>query len=222
MSLTVQSITNDSNLDTRQVIGNTGTGLTIFTGFVDRIHKDALHTGLYGYLNVTTQQVTTVSGTPTYTLIGNIRRVTGVYDRTRDRILFPIDTATSPFSQVEHQETRQNSRQSPQGSYSTKFNMPPGSALSLQTGQPEYFRAISNNTFSLYPTPKQALLLTIAYEQQIVTLVNPTDTLIIPEDGRDMVVAGVNYLANLFLKRTEEAQAWAQIYQTLKIGETLI
>jgi hypothetical protein len=64
--------------------------------------------------------------------------------------------------------------------------------------------------------------MTVTYEAQVLTLVNPTDVLLIPEDGRDMVVAGVNYLANIFLKRMDEAQIWAQIYSTLKKGENLV
>jgi hypothetical protein len=221
MALTVQSVTNDSNFDTRQVIGNTGTGLTIFTGFIDRIHKDCLHSSLYSYLNLGVQSFNTVSGTPTYVLSGNIRRIQGVYDNTRDRVLFPIDRATSPVSQVEGQEPQPGGQNS--AADAPKWVYPPLGALALQSGQPEFFRLVgSNNTIRLYPTPKQALLISVAFEQQVTTLVNPTDTLIIPEDGRDAVVAGVNYLANLFLKRSEEAQAWAQIYERLKIGASLI
>lgn len=159
----------------------------------------------------------TIVNTGTYTLSGNIRRIAGVYDTTRDRILFPIDRATAPVSQVEHQEPQPGQ----QGGYVTKFTQPQ-SAISLQTSQPEYFRLLASNVMRLYPTPKAILALNVAYEQQVVTLVNPTDTLVIPEDGRDMVVAGVDYLAATFLKRAEEAQFWGGLYEKLKTGASLV
>ena len=217
MSLTVSSIAQDVSYDIRQVLGVTGSDLTILTGYIDRIHKDCLHSSLYSYLNIGTQIVTTGSGTTTYTLTGNIRRILGVYDLTRERILFSIDRATSPISQVEKQEPQPGQ----QGGYNAKFTQSQ-SAMSLQTSQPEYFRLIGTNTLRLYPTPKQTLQLSVAYEQQVVTLVNPGDVLVIPEDGRDMVVAGVNYLANMFVKRAEDASTWAQIYEKLKTGASLV
>lgn len=218
MSLTVASIAQDVSYDLRQVLGVTGSDLTIMTGWIDRVNKDCAHSSLYSYLNIATQVVSTAVGTGTYTLTGNIRRLVGVYDSTRDRILFPIDRATSPVSQVEKQESQPGQA----GGYQTKFTQPLMSAMSLQTGQPEYFRLLSSNIMRLYPIPKQVLSLSVAYEQQVATLVNPSDVLVIPEDGRDMVVAGVNYLANMFVKRPEDAQTWASIYDTLKKGQSLI
>lgn len=223
MALTVSSIAADSFLDTRQVIAGSGSPTTAdlskFTTWIDRIHKDLMHSSVYSYLNIGTTSFNTVAGTGSYTLSPtNIRRILGVFDFTRQRILFPIERATSPVSQVEKQEPNPGQ----QGAYSQTFGMPATSPISLQTGQPGYFRHIGAQQLNLYPTPQSALQLNVSYEQQVVTLVNPSDTLSVPEDGRDMVVAGVNYLANIYLKRAEEAQMWAQIYSALKKGESLI
>ena len=100
--------------------------------------------------------------------------------------------------------------------------MPATSAIALQTALPNFFRHIGPQQLNLYATPQQLLQINVSYEQQVVTLVNPTDQLLIPEDGRDAVVAGVNYLTNIYLKRSEEAQMWAQIYSSLKKGESLV
>ena len=147
----------------------------------------------------------------------NIRRILGMYDQTRDRVLFPMERATSPVSQVEKQEPGAGK----DGGADTKYGQGFTRALSLQSGQPEYFRHIGAQVVSLFPIPKQPLTIGVSYEQQVLTLVNPTDVLVIPEDGRNMVVSGVNFLANAFLKRTEEAQAWLQLYQQLKTGMSL-
>lgn len=220
MSLTVQSIANDVSLDVRQALLAAGTDLTILTGFIDRIHKDALHSGVYSYLNINTTSITTTAGTTVYTLTPPtpLRRILGVFDATRNRILFPIERATSPVSQVEKQESNAGQMGSPGIEFAPPFISP----ISLQTSQPDYFRHVGATNLVLYPTVQQTLTLNISYEQQVVTLVNPTDILVVPEDGRDMIVAGVDMLANTYLKRAEEAQMWAQMYMMLKKGESLV
>jgi len=216
VSLTVSGIQNDVSIDVRQVLAATDSKLI---GWVDRIHKSCLHSSIYSYLNVATTSFNSSVGVGSYTLTPtNIRRILGVFDFTRSRILFPIERATTPVSQVEKQETNPGQM----GSAQIEFGMPLVSPISLQAGQPGYFRHIGAQQLNLYPTPQQALQINVSYEQQVVTLVNPTDVLVIPEDGRDMVVAGVNYLANAFLKRQEEAQMWAQVFTALQKGESLV
>lgn len=215
MALTVSSISSDASIDVRQVLLPTDSKIA---GWIDRVHKDCLHSSVYSFLNINTTSFNTAIGTQQYTLAPtNIRRILGMYDQTRNRILFPIERATSPVSQVEKQEPGAGQQTSADTKYGQGFTR----ALSLQSGQPEYFRHIGPSLVSLFPIPNQAVSVGVSYEQQVVTIGQPNDPLLIPEDGRDMVVAGVNWLANAFLKRNEEAQAWLQIYQALKKGESL-
>lgn len=217
MSLTVAGIAQDSANDVRNVLDPV-VNLNLFTAWIDRINKDCMHSSVYSYLNITTTSFNTVVNQNSYSLTPtNIRRILGVYDFTRQRILFPIERATSPVSQVEKQETNPGQ----QNSASQVFGTPAQSPISLQVAQPGYFRHLGAQVLNLYPTPQAIIQLNVSYEQQVVTLVNPTDILGIPEDGRDMVVAGVNYLANMYLKRPEEAQVWMQFYTMLKHGESL-
>lgn len=215
MALTVTSIQADVSIDVRQVLLNTDSKLI---GWIDRIHKDCLHSSVYSYLNISTTSFQTVSGQQQYVLAPtNIRRILGMYDQTRNRVLFAMERATSPVSQVEKQEPGPGK----DGGPSTKYGPGVSSALALQSGQPEFFRHIGAQVVSLFPIPQQVLNIGVSFEQQVVTLVNPADVLVIPEDGRNMVVSGVNFLANAFLKRTEEAQAWLQLYKELKTGISL-
>jgi len=220
VALTVSSITADSNFDMRQVVG-TGVGnpQTVYATLIDQVHKDCLHSSVYSYLNIATTSFVTAIGQGSYTLTPtNIRRILGVFDSSRQRILFPIERATSPVSQVEKQEPGAGQ----QGAPPQQFGQPGIVPMSLQAGQPGYFRHIGAQQLNLYPTPQQSLAINVSYEQQVVTLVNPTDTLVIPEDGRDMVVAGVNYRVCMLLKRLDEAGIWAQVYSALKKGESLV
>lgn len=206
------------SVDIRQVLDPTDTKVA---GWIDRIHKDCLHSSVYSYLNIATTSFVTAPGQVSYNLTPlNIRRILGVYDSQRSRILFPIERATSPVSQVEKQET--NPGQAAAADRNFTGGSPATSPISLQVGQPAYFRHIGAQQLNLYPTPQVALTLGVSYEQQVQTLVNPTDTLLLPEDARDMVVAGVDYLAYMYLKRLDEAQIWASIYSALKKGESLV
>lgn len=219
MALTVQSVAIDVSIDVRQVVGVTGSDLTILTGFIDRIHKDVLHSSIYSYLNIASTSFSTSIGVPSYTLTPtNIRRILGMWDSTRSRILFPIERATTPVSQVEKQEPNPGQ----QGSPGIEFGQPLVSPVSLQVGQPGYFRHLGATTVNLYPIPQQVLNIGVSYEKQVSTLVNPSDILQVPDDARDIVVAGVDWLANMYIKRAEEAQVWLQIYQALKRGESLV
>lgn len=229
MSLTVSSISNDVSIDIRQVLVPTDTKLI---GWIDRVHKDCLHSSLYSPLIVARQTFATIAGQALYTLAPTpgvtgagpgIRRILGVFDSSRNRILFPIERASSPVSQVDKQEPMPGQV----GSSQLEFGQPLTSPISLQAGQPGYFRyfpnaAVGAPALALIPVPATALNISVTYELQVITLVNETDPLLIPEDGRDMVVAGVNYLANIFLKRMDEAQIWAQIFSSLKTGQNLV
>jgi hypothetical protein len=227
MSLTVAGIAADVSVDIRQVLlPSNANDLGFLTGWIDRVHKDLLHSSLYSYLNLTTTNFLTVKDQQTYVVDTGVaaRRIVGMYDQTRDRLLFPLEKASSPVSQTEKQETNPGQI----GGYQAVYSQPPGSAQSLQSGQAEYFRHLPNSstasatsiTFSLYPIPKQVVTFSVSTENQVDT-VAAGDPLLLPEDARDMMVAGVNFYANLFLKRSEEAQMWMQVYEKLRKGESL-
>ena len=214
MALTVQTVVNQASFDIRQVLGTAGNDLTIFTNWVDRVHKDCLHSSVYSYLNTSGQNVITTSGFSQYPLTGSIRRILGVYDRVKGRLLFPIEKASAPVTMVEKQEINPGQQ--------SQFQLPQAQPLQLQLGQPVFYRHLTSSNFlTLFPTPLQTTTLEVAAENQVVTLVSPSDTLVIPEDGVDMVVAGVNFYSSMFLKRAEEAQVWMQLYTALKKGESL-
>lgn len=144
-----------------------------------------------------------------------IRRIVGCYDRTRERIIYAIERATNPVGQLEKSEPGP-------GQTPPTYAQPAQQPLQLQWSQAQFFRHLGFGKLVLFPTPKQIVSIEVAYELQVSDLSNLTDTLTIPSDGRDMIVAGTNYLANLFLKRAEEAQFWLGIYEKLKLGASLI
>jgi len=211
--MTVQTIVNKVSQDVRSALSSTGTEATILIDYVDRVHKDALHFSLYSWMNQAETHVTTVDGTPNYNLpVADIRRILHVYDRSRERFLAPIEVASQPVS-----------LSMAAGGNASEFSIIPPSIkrIKSQTCLPEYYDMVLGYVLHLYPTPKQMLLLDVHYEKQVATLAALGDALVLPDDATDILAAGVNALANLFLGRNEQAAAWAQLYEKLKKGEAI-
>lgn len=211
----VQDIINASSTDFRAVLSNTSPDSGLFISWVDRIQKDCLHTGMYNYLLHTSGTISVVQGTSNYTIpitSGAVRRVTLVYDRTFDRVLLPIEALAYPTAKGSEQPV----------------NAPlqiPKEMITASTMEqwPEYYH-VEGTTITIFPAPQKTAFngtYEIHYEMQAPDLANTTDTLLIPNDGKDQVVAGVNiYVAN-FLRLDTEAQSWAQQYQMLKTGQQI-
>jgi hypothetical protein len=201
MALTVQNIVDASSTDARSVLGNSGGDATILMGWVDRVHKDCLHNSLYSHLSQGIESVALTSGSGTVTLASNMRRILKAYNKTANRMLAPL--VHQEAGDVLDAAKRQNHR------------------LSYAVGSPEfYFKA--SQTFSVLPVPTSNCVVDVYYEQQAATVSALGTSLVIPEDGKDMLVAGVNYLASQYLKKEQEAQMWFSLYEKLKKGEVVL
>lgn len=209
--MTVQDIIDAVSLDMRQVLSNASPDSAIIIPWVDRIHKDVLHTSLFNALLRASQTIAVVQGTSSYTLsTTTVRRITSVYDRTFDRLLQPYENMAYPT--VKGDETA--------GSQAVA----PAPMLSAETmvQWPTYFLREGVSTLVLFPAPQKSAFggtYEVYYENFAPDLAATTDTLLVPNDGKDLVVAGVNMLASQYLKNTEDAQSWTQQYEMMKKGE---
>lgn len=206
--------------DVRSVLGTTGQSQTILLDYTDRIQKDCLHDSIYSYLNRTQQTLTTTVNVPSYTLSGTIRSVVSVYDRTRNRILLPYLDTSAPIPLEQAVSAGGPVAQKP----SEAMTLPREilRLKSVSSAQPEYWQYLASNLLVLYATPLAVLNLEVVTEGQVATLTSAGQTLTMPDDSKDMVVAGVNYLANYFLSREQPAQQWVALYSKLKAGESIV
>lgn len=220
MSLTAQDIINSASQDARSLLGTSGGGANILLDYVDRIHKDVLHSSIHSNLNHAGTTVQTVVGQTSYTLTPtDIRRILTCYDTTTNRMLEPLIEATTPVPQAEDtaviqalpQTTAPPAQAAPRELVRTRF----ASAL------PEYYGMRGSNTLILLPVPQQVVNVEVGYEMLVSSLTATTDPLTVPDDGKGMLVAGVNYLAAVFVGRSQEANFWAALYEKLKRGEAL-
>ena len=213
----VQDIVNAVSIDTRQVLTASGNDANVIMSWVDRVHKDVLHSTLYVNQNLNTTSITTLVGINAYTLIPPtaIRRIVSIYDTTFNLSLTPSDADLDQPSPVQASATESQGR-----SLGTQSYQSPHQAYKFG-GTPEYFRFLAPNILLIRPAPPDTpwlSTLSITYEELVANLVNLTDTLIIPDDGKDVVVAGVNWMAMAYIGRQQEAMSWFQLYQQLKSG----
>jgi len=52
----------------------------------------------------------------------------------------------------------------------------------------------------------------------VAWVANTTDTLTVPNDGLDLMVAGVDMMACSYLKLYDEAAKWQTLYEAMKNG----
>lgn len=211
--MTVQDVIDACSTDYRQVLSNASPDSLLFITWVDRIHKDALHTGMYNPLIQLVSNVSVVSGTSSYAIpvtSGAIRRIQLVYDRTFDRILTPIEGLVYPTFVGDASSPRQP-LQLPEAMLSA----------STQIEWPQYYKREGLTGLIIFPAPQKTAFngtYEIHYEMQVPDLTSTTDTLLIPDDGIDQVVAGVNSYIGQYLHLDQEGQFWTQQYETLKRG----
>lgn len=214
MSLTVQNIVDATSLDIRKIVGNTGSDATLILGWVDRTHKDVLHSSFYSYLNRQVLSVSTTAGTVNYTMAPAtpIRRITMVFDRVANKPLIPMDELHEPTQTEPVLQGTDNISGKPKPILSTVSMRP----------WPEYYRQVGATGLYIFPAPvssNYAGTLEVHYDTQVATLANLTDVLVVPEDGKDLLVAGTNALAFQYLKLDADAMYWTQLYERMKLGE---
>lgn len=212
-----QDIITAVSVDTRQVLNSTGQDATTILGWIDRVHKDVLHTSVYTNQNLATTSITTAASVTNYSLTPStpIRRLVSAYDATFNMVLTPADVDLDSPSPVTTRVAEE------QGRPTATINMPLPDTVFKFGNTPEYYRFIAPTTFLIRPAPPTIAFVStinIVYEQLVQTINNTTASLIVPDDGKDVMVAGVNWMAMAYIGRPQEAMSWFQLYQQLKQG----
>lgn len=216
----VQDIVNAVSIDTRQVLMASGNDANVIMGWVDRIHKDVLHSSIYVNQNLATTQIVTVPTQNSYTLTPptQIRRIVSVFDLTFNMSLTPSDAELSQPTPIQANVDEQSGKP-----LMSSAQPSPHQAYKLG-GTPEYFRFIAPATLIVRPAPPTAAYvstLSLTYEQMVATLNTLSASLTIPDDGKDVICAGVNWMAMAYIGRPQEAMSWFQLYQQLKSGQRI-
>jgi hypothetical protein len=90
---------------------------------------------------------------------------------------------------------------------------------------PKYYHLEGANTLELFPAPQKAAFngtYEVHYEIQAPDVTTLSQVLLVPNDGEDMIVAGVNQYVAQFLHLDQEAQFWTQQYEAYKKGTATV
>lgn len=199
-TLTVQDIIDRVSIDTRYQLGGTTPETAVLISYINRVHLELLRWSRWQFLLSPVFQFPTTIGSSDYYIGNGVQAVgsidTGlaipdlhgikrdsVFDRTNFRSLYP--TQEVPLLQ--------------------QFS---------QNGQPKVWRSDSQSSdvLSIYPAPQGVFTIEFRYFAEPIILANVTDIIQVPDHYQDVLVAGVDEKAFVFLKKSEEAQYWAGVY----------
>jgi hypothetical protein len=210
--MTAQDVANDVSRDMRGLIDPVDNG-PVMLSWIDRIQKEILHSSLYSAQNISVHQITTASNQSSYNLASDTRRIRTVYHRSFDQLLIPLEGIVSPAAEMERSSPAIGAPPSPDSRQ-----------VSWQTWGPLplYYQRVWPNLLFIYPAPKVgATTIEVTYEKAVPNLTSLSNVLTLIDDARDVIVAGVNMLASMYLKRNDEATYWASVYQKLIGGSAL-
>jgi len=215
----VSDIINGASQDVRRLLDsvdpNASTDIATLVDYTNRIQLQLMREYRWRFLLSSTLQFQTVATFQDYwigqtggnpataidtgfnlTNIGNVKAGT-VFDRTNFRRL--SDTDEAPLGP----------------SFSN-----PANPTSID-GRPSLYRNDASTPYimSIYPASDKPYTIEFRYFFSKPQLTQVTQALLIPDDYKDVVIAGVNYFANLYLRENmQDAQAWAAIYKEGILG----
>jgi hypothetical protein len=207
--MTAQDIADAVSVDMRRLIANSGADLSVILGWIDRVHKEVLHSSVYAAFNIAQTTISTVASQSVYILPFDIRRVRTVYNRTLSQLILPLEPTAEPATAMEHATPAVGGPQAPDAKILT---------IRVHGPFPLYYQRVGNQLI-LFPEPRLAgNSIEVTYERTVPTITSAVQPLTVPDDGKDVMVAGVNALAAMYLKRNDEAQHWYGVYQKLLGG----
>jgi len=230
VSITVQELANAANLETRQSFGaspvnlSNATLLSLFTGWVNQVQRDVLHTSIWKAQLTTSDTFTSapyvagVSGSPYVLTANNIRNILTVHDLKNRRTIIPYEDLNYPAAtssppersgppRTKFDQTQQTSANYPQyyifeaciqasdGSITQGLHLLPDPVNSDYAGTIRYF-----------------------FTRMIDDVSAATDILVVPDDGFDIMVAGVAMHIWEFQHDHQLAALWKTVYDGMKKG----
>lgn len=224
MALLVSDILAATSNDVRILLSNS-TDSAVMIDWVNRINKDVMHNGVYNNLlqAVASGTYTAASTTLTVTLT-NSRRVLAVFDKVWNRPLIPLERSLAPMPTAEQSGPqtgpsgfdRYEKQRRPNQIVNVELRTTDNTTYAL-TGLPypwpEYYSAPGSSGVYIFPAPISSTSgADVLYEKNTTNLTATSSTLDVPDDGKNVVVAGVNMVAFAYLKRMDDAAFWQKEY----------
>lgn len=225
MALLISEILDDLSLETQKDLdfqNGTGDELALMTAWLNHTQQDLLHTGIFKHLLRAFTTVGNAEATPYFTLpVTDVRRVDAVYDYTNRVFLAPLETAYSP-TPLSSPEDKPRAPKPPLDLAAFRAS---GLSPQFYWVSTEILTGTPYTKIYLLPPPETDHIgtLWVYYTKVAPTIASSTDNnnLIIGQDGRDALFAGVASRAFSYLDQPDKAAAWRAVYEGAKMGERI-
>ena len=224
MPLTAQVVANDAARETRKYFYDTATDAvatsaeSLFVAWVNLIHQDVMHTSIWQKMVQTSEIFTSApDGSPYILTANNLRHILSVHHLKNRRTLIPYHdmnfaaaTSTPPERggppRTKFDQTQQSSSLFPQyyiteaccdtdGFFTWAIHLLPDPQDTEHSGTIRYW-----------------------YSKIIGEITSLGLNLNVPEDGRDIMVAGVAMKVSEYLKRPADFDRYRSMYEGMKKG----
>jgi hypothetical protein len=199
--MTGQDVVDAVSSDIRGVLSNSGADATKILGWVERVHKELLRTSRWKFLLSDVKTFNTVIGEDLY-YIGAGSPPSGATN-------VSLNLADVEFIKARSVVDRTNNKRL------SKTDEKPLGDIYVQNNRPTLYRfdsSLAGHSATVATCRRRVRnrvpLLQDAHRDQ-----HPGTVLQVPDDYKDIVIAGVNAFACLFLKKFDEAGPWQQMYQ---------
>lgn len=199
--MTGQDVVDAVSSDIRGVLSNSGSDANKILGWVERVHKELLRTSRWKFLLSDVKTFNTVVGEDLY-YIGAGSPPSGATNTA-------LVLADVEFIKARSVVDRTNNKRL------AKTDEKPLGDIYSQNNRPTLYRYDSAlpDTLQLLPPADGVYAIEFRYYKTRTPISALATVLQVPDDYKDIVIAGVNAFACLFLKKFDEAGPWRQIYQ---------
>lgn len=212
MALTVQTVANAMNTNVRHYFGKPTADLVnadflaIFLTYINQAQQDVFHSTIWKKHLLTSESFTSQpDGSPYVLNANNIREVLSVHDLKNRMTLIPFHATPMPQDRFAMgQET--SGLQPKYFEFETCLNIDEGDATITQG-------------IHLIPDPRDAAhsgSIRYYYTKTVPIVTSSTDELLLPEDGKDLLVAAGSMYLSKFIGEDTDAQFWTATYERLR------
>ena len=225
MALTIAEILGDVSLETQNYLdfaSGPAAVRPLMVDWLDSTQKDLLHTGIWKHLLRYITTVTLVSTTRTYQLTPtDIRRIEAVYDETSRNFLSPIESVLAPSGLASPEDKPRSPRPHTDTAVFRSDTLQSSYYWPLTT----HSGGVATTYIHVFPLPNTANVgtLTVYYAKKAPTISSDSDNanLILDQDARDALRAGILWRAFSYLDQPAKATNWKAVYELAKHGEAI-
>lgn len=205
MATTVQNIIDAVSQDIRQLLAATGSDATILIDYTNRVSLELMRRSKWRWLLSTTQSFSTIAGTANY-FLGSGGAPAGSTS---------VSLNLSDLYAIQENSVVDRTNNNRLACFNDKPVDPILDSVTA-TARPTLYRNDLQDgpyVLNLFQTPDGVYTIEFRYHKTRIQLTTAVQSLQVPDDYKDIVVAGVNRLACFYLKLPDEAATWNALYR---------